>query len=366
MDDASAAEAAPAPAKRSREGKGGKTRNYSDAALATNQWPITALIPTRGSTLAVMALAGLIVVTLLNLLHAELPRLARLCGGAEGLAALDLTARGSLAGWFSSLLLAWSAIMAAQTYNLRRYRVDDYKGRYRVWLWVPVLLVVASIDAATGLHAAIGGAMMRLGGGKTLGPDACWLALAAAVSGAAALRVAIEMRRSVAALVWLFGALTSYGLAAALRAGLLAAPIGYEVFAGTTAALAGHLLLWLTLLVYARYVYLDAQGLLVPRKKAAPKKKKDESKPAADAGEVAEKDSAQEKTVGGKQVRIDAAHGSSRGKEEGAVTRPAAISAASVKSPAPVAAGAGESRKMSKAERKRLRKLGRSVDDDDE
>src|SRR5204863_398638 len=82
-------------------------------------------------------------------LHVHVARL-QLKAGAAHLAALDVAARGSLAAWYASVLLlaatGWSFIVFA----IRAHRVDDYRGRYRVWLWTTAALAWLSLDEATG------------------------------------------------------------------------------------------------------------------------------------------------------------------------------------------------------------------------
>ena len=48
---------------------------------------------------------------------------------SEVTAALNLTARGSLAAWFSSVLLSMAAANAVLVYWLRSHKLDDYRGR---------------------------------------------------------------------------------------------------------------------------------------------------------------------------------------------------------------------------------------------
>jgi hypothetical protein len=365
MDDSTATDA-PAPTRSARERKGAKPRNYSDAALAAQQPPLTSLIPSRLWTLSVLLLSALTVVALLNLLHAELPRLARWFGPGQ-IDPFHFAVRGNLAAWFSALLLGWGAAMSAHIYNLRRHRVDDYKGRYRIWIWTTLLLIGASIDAATGLHDAIGGALVKLAGeGAAFSVSAGWLMVASAVISTVALRMAIEMRHSFGALFSLALALACYAAAAATRVGLM--PLEGELawHALVTATLLGHVFLWFTALAYAAHVYLDAQGLLAikPPQAARPKKKKDaggdDEATSTSKAEASESDA----KPSGKQLRVDAAHGGA------ATAKPAAssggplkamVSSAALKSPPESAAHS----KLSKTERKRLRRQGRPDDDDE-
>lgn len=353
MDDSSTqadAAAAPKPA-RERRGKG---RNYSDAALVANQPPITSLMPARSWTLSVLLLSGLTLIALLNLLHAELPRLSK-WAGAEHLDALNFAVRGNLAAWLSAVLLAWSAFKCAQIYNLRRHRVDDYKGRYRIWLPLTGLMILASLDAATGLHDAVGGLIVKLTKSTTLDATLAWLLVASVLVGLTSLRMLIEMRRSAGTVLSLLMALSFYSVAVAVRIGWLplTPELGWHIMVSAT--LLGHLFVWFTALSYGAHVYLDAQGQLKAKKpKEKAKKKKDDDK--SEAGE---------KDASGKQIRIDGAHsGDAANKPATTSGGPlkAAISAATNKSPPP----SSNDNRLSKAERKRLRRQGNGRDDDDD
>ena len=72
-------------------------------------------------------------------------------GGNAPIAALDITARGSLAGWFSSLMLLAAAVMALLIHAVRKHRADDYQGRYRVWRWAAACWFLLATDRAAGL-----------------------------------------------------------------------------------------------------------------------------------------------------------------------------------------------------------------------
>jgi hypothetical protein len=292
MDESSAAtETVPAAGKRQREGKGGKPRTYSDAALAAQQAPVTAIIPKRVWTLSVLLLSALTFIVLLNLLYAELPRLMGVVGAGQ-VNAFNFEVRGNLASWLSAALLAWAAAMSVQVYNLRRHRVDDYKGRYRIWIWLTVFLVGASLDAATGLHDAVGGAIEKLGGqSSTVNASTCWLILGAVVVAAVGLRIGIEVRRSAGTLAALLLALSLYSFAVAVRVGWL--PLVGELawHALVTFTLLGHLFVWFATLSYAQHVYLDAQGLLAEKKPRPAKAKRKTETPA------------EKSTGGGKECR---------------------------------------------------------------
>ena len=47
---------------------------------------------------------------------------------AGRITALEFGTKGSLAGWFSSLVLLAASLVAVVVYTVRRHRMDDYHG----------------------------------------------------------------------------------------------------------------------------------------------------------------------------------------------------------------------------------------------
>jgi hypothetical protein len=180
------------------------------------------------------------------------------------------------------------------------------------------------------------------------------------------LRFGIEIRRSSGTLASLLLALTCYGVAVAVHVGWLPLPGELGWHALVTATLLGHVGVWLATLSYAQHVYLEAQGLLAattPRAKAKRKTDTPADKASSGSDEPASA-SATEKSAVGRQLRVDAAHGESSQKpaSSGGPLKGAMISSASVRSDSD---NDSADRKLSKAERKRLRRTGR-LDTDDE
>ena len=167
----------------------------------------------------------------------------------------------------SSLELLAAAGIALLVYRVRRHRSDDYLGRYRVWLWAAMCWFLLAADVSTGLRGGFRDAMVLLTGARIAGDGSIWWAIGyALLFGSIGTRLMMDMwpcRLSVAAL----------GLAAC---GYVAvAPVyfgGWTFAAGARGVmieqgtlLASHLLTLLAMAIQARYVLLDAEGLL-PRR----------------------------------------------------------------------------------------------------
>lgn len=252
---------------RKADGSSGRhQRTYSDAALAANQPPVTALIPRRAYTLAVVLLATLCGVSawLAAYCHVYVtPRAAWLREPAS----LDLAVPGNAASWFASLLLLAAAFQAGQIYRLRRHRTDDYRGRYRVWIGMPIVLSVMAVHAATPLLQEAAVLAGRLGG-LAPGPELRYLQMAAfcACWTLVSLRLNFEVRRCGLAVLLLVLSVACYFAALTLQTRswpATAEPL--RVLATATALLAGHWAVLSAVTAYARHVYLDAQGLLAAR-----------------------------------------------------------------------------------------------------
>ena len=146
---------------------------WSDAAALERQLRLVDLIPQRRWLLALwfVLLSG--VIAGLTWLYAWMPQLAAMTKDGR-VAAFDLDGEGSLASWYSSALLAMASVVALIIYGLRRHRLDDYRGRYRIWLWASLILLLASIDVATSLHAVLRPLMTALTGTPLYGDGSIW------------------------------------------------------------------------------------------------------------------------------------------------------------------------------------------------
>lgn len=273
-----------------RSSKEGGLGTYTAAALAENQPPITVLIPRRLWTLTVWLLLGLTAIAGLEAAYGQLQLRPRSL--LSQTASLNVVSRGGLASWLSSLLLLAAAFQSVLIYRLRRHRVDDYRGRYRLWCWMPVVWV----GMAIGISTHVGEDLADLT--RLLLPHegwafATWWPLAwGGVWLTLAMRLAIEIRRSRGALSFLLVATVCYLGSCLMAAGVWGLPAGMlQTMVDSTALMSGHLAVFIALAVYSRYVFLDAHGLLAaarrPRAAAKPKKTPAAAKPAAATPEPA-------------------------------------------------------------------------------
>lgn len=240
--------------------------SYSDAALLGRQPPSVAVLAACPFTLTVTGLGALVLLVGLLAAYAQWALWPPQSLPAT-LFALDLQRPGSLAAWIASLLLSAAAFQGFQIYRLRRHKTDDYRGRYRVWAWFPLVLVVMAAGQATGFHRDV----IRLFS-LWLGPQtgffhkAAWPMIAAVSWILVAARLTLEIRANRWATALLAMATVGY------TAGLVTAQISVQpisqllvVLFSSAFLLTSHLGVFVSILLFGRQVYLDSQGLLPVR-----------------------------------------------------------------------------------------------------
>jgi hypothetical protein len=245
----------------------GPVRAYSPAVLTDRQPRVADLLPVRPFLAVSLVLLLLTAVAAIECLHIYV-RTSPI-GSHRYLAAFDISARGSLGSWFAAMLFAGGVGLAITTLGIRAHRVDDYQGRYRIWLWIAAALVWASIDAATGVHQALGLLIATATHGSVPRENleaACtisWVVPYGLVFGALAIRLAIEVWSSLTS----FAALSIAGLfyvlsmLATLEMLPQAGPLVDSVI-GSSLVLLAHVAAVSAIALYARHVYLDAGGRL--------------------------------------------------------------------------------------------------------
>jgi hypothetical protein len=338
-----------------------KAEPYTAGGKPQNHRRISDLVPRSYLAIGFLFLAGLTVIAGLAAADLYLPELAA-WGTKEGAAAFELGSRGSVASCLGSMWLALAGLGSLLVYSIRRHKLDDYRGHYRWWCIAGLAWLVMSLDAITGLHEFFRAAMTRLSGysGPAAG-HAWWLVVWGLLLAATFVRLLLDMRACRIALVTIALAPATWcgGIAVQLS-GKSAANISPTLVAETL-KLSGHLLLLLGVVLYARHVILHAQGLL-PSRDA--KRRKERAK--KDAAETATK-----AATTSSMTRVDGPH-KQLGTGEKRTDQPAG--AANITPHSPVSGqqsnsysdddsdydddydDIGRNRKLSKAERKRLRK----------
>lgn len=241
---------------------------YGNAWLGA-QPRLTDLVPKRYSTLGLLVLAALGMIAGLEMLYVWMPKLAAMTHGH--LAALDLAGEGGLAMWFSSALLAASSTVALVVYSVRRHRLDDYHARYRVWLWAAGCWLLMSIDEGGSLHEGFADFMSSVTGHRLIGDGSLyWVGAYVLLLGTVGLRLMLEMRPCLSSRAALCAAAGAYATAVVAQLELVMPHSGVRgVMVEEGCEMLGDLLLLVSMTLHARYVILEAQGLLSSRSRSA-------------------------------------------------------------------------------------------------
>ncbi len=260
---------------------------YASGALHANRLRTTDLVPQRPWVLAVTFLAGLLVVAGLEAIYYWMPSLAAQTTDGR-IEAFDLDGEGSLAVWFSSMTLAAATAVSLLVYSIRRHKSDDYHGRYRIWVWAGLCWLVMSVDECGSLHEAFKEMMSHLTGTRIAGDGSLWWAGAyLLVLGTVGVRLLLDMRECRSSTAALGATALSYAVAVAAQLGWLLPESGARgVMLEEGAEMVGNLFLLLSMSLHLRYVCLDADGKVVarPKKVRKPKvAKAEKAKTSADA-----------------------------------------------------------------------------------
>ncbi|BBO33783.1 hypothetical protein PLANPX_3395 [Lacipirellula parvula] len=258
---------------------------YGEQANIENHPQVTDLIPRRKLAVLSTILTGIgTAAAAAAITHFADPIANKL----PGVSASDLR-DGMSAGvtaWSTAIAMLMIAMLAKLTYSLRRHRVDDYAGRYRVWKWVGCGALAMSVNAVVPLHGLfVKCAVAATGWSLTTSGVEWWLAPLALVGGWIFVRLLLEVKESRSTLAILLTGAACYAAATAAVLGFV--PATAAAWAGIAASalpLVGATFCLAAAMVFARYVVLDVQGLIDHAPPVAPEKPavvEKEKKPAA-------------------------------------------------------------------------------------
>ena len=299
------------------------------------------LLPTGLGGLTVAIVAAFVPLAAVVAAGATEHLLGRPLLGSGGRFARTLAAAGamvdprgvaSLQTWLASTLLVVAAVVALVVRLMRRHRRDDFKGRYRAWGWMATVFVAIACSGSVPVGRLVGAAVADATG-ITLGPDGIgwWLSLSAVVMVAVSLWAVLPLHERLGTGIWLGCALTSWGVAAV--ATWMADGRDRIVVAGAAAWTLASGFALAAMLTAARSVIREVRGQCGVKKPKAVKAKKAE--PTRDDAEPVD-----EEVSAGFESLADSA-------EDGETTTQY------------VDGSEEDQRHLSKAERKRLRKLAR-------
>lgn len=292
IPDEAGASAAPSNGARTTSAARNASRRYPAEAHRDHQPRLIDLIPHSLAKMFLLFFVGALAIAGIEAVYA-----ARVLEFSEGhLPAFDLRAEGSLNNWFTSLALDLSCVVALVIYSLRRHRLDDYHGRYRVWLWAAAAWLWLSIDEAACLHQSIQALLREFARQSVREAELTTIGGYVLLVGGVALRLAFEMRQCRSSIAAFALAGITYTAAVVAHFGWLPAQAAeFSLLVEEGCEMAGSLFLLLSMCLYARFVVLDAKGLITIQPEKA-------AEPAAKAA----------RGLFGRKTKIDAAHTSVR------------------------------------------------------
>ncbi len=179
---------------------------------------------------------------------------------AAAAACFDPRQMTSLAGWLAQIDLLLAACVALIVRVMRRHRRDDYQGRYRAWGWLAGLFLVTACAGMVPLGPLVGAVAADLSG-LALGPGGggWWFVLAAISYAAVILWAVLPLYERGATACWLL--LASAGWTASAACGWLWAGSDLAAIAGHAAWSAAAACAAVAMLAAARSVLREVKGL---------------------------------------------------------------------------------------------------------
>lgn len=245
---------------------------YSQSVRRACQHRLVQFIPVRKRSLIALVAFAMAIPATLALLHYGIFVTRIIPWDAHPAASIfDASQPRSLVAWYSSHLWLACLVTTVITFQLRRHKLDDYVGDYRLWFWMVLTCLIGSIDSTTRITEIFGVAIdhwcqINVGWSGI----AIVQATLAVLIGMLGLRLCNELKPSPVSLVlWLVG-LACWAASWALAQSIVRIDsITHEmrVWCRATLWLAGLTTIWLAGVVYLRLVYIEAQRRFIVRGK---------------------------------------------------------------------------------------------------
>ncbi len=241
----------------------GDTPRYGAGANIENHPQVTDLVPRRYRVVAMLAMLAIGIGGLAEVAARYAQPWSEMVPVVSAAEITNTLANRTVA-WTSVTMLLLFAGYSRLLFSLRRHRVDDYRGRYRVWRtasWVAVGLGFATI---TGIHTVVGRILGHVTGWNVLpGSPGWWLVPAILLGGWLMVKLASDAAECRVALTAYVLAIGCFALTAICVAGFTPTwAAAWPDTLGRVLPLAGNTFLLVGSLLFARYVVLDVQGLI--------------------------------------------------------------------------------------------------------
>ncbi len=246
---------------------------YSQAVRSACQQRIVQFIPVRRGTVAIVLTGLWLAFGMLLFTHywihtsSKLPAAAALTNLPIG-HLFHLRSPHGIAHWLTSQLWLLTALASWMIFNLRRHKLDDYRARYRIWVFIALAALFSSFDASTSILQLIG---MSIDGWarREIGYGGWPLVLAsfASLIGVLGIRLSSELRSVPTSVVsWILG-LVAWAVSALLGTGLLKVSIPSQQLDLLVGGLwlGGILAVFQSAAMYLRTTYIQAQKRFLQR-----------------------------------------------------------------------------------------------------
>lgn len=250
-----------------------RSAGYSQDVRSACQHRLVQLIPVRRRAYLFAVLASCLVPAALLVLHYWVYVNGFLNWYGQPLAVLlDASHPRGIAAWLSGQMWLLCLASTVLTFRLRRHKLDDYNGDYRLWFWLVSTCVIGSLDSTTRVIDVFGDALNRwsqLNLGWS-GPAVVQATLATLI-GMLGVRLCTELKSVPTSLVfWLFG-LVAWAGSAALSQEMLKIDLSiqFRIWLRSALWLGGLTSIWLASLSYLRVVYIEAQRRFLLRGRLA-------------------------------------------------------------------------------------------------
>ena len=257
---------------KAEDAEGGKKDRmvaYSHSVRRTCQHRLVQFIPVRRLSLTGAVLASLAMPAVLIALHYFVFVSGQLPWSQHPMSTLiNANHPRSLAAWLCSHLWLLCLASTILTFRLRKHKLDDYDGEYRLWFWLVFTCIIGSIDSTTRLTELFGAALDRWSQvhvGWTGG--AIVQATLATLIGLLGLRLCGELKAVPSCVVLWLGGLSCWAVSAALGQSLLRLellPATRDWLRGSF-WLGGMTAVWLCGLFFLRAVFMEAQQRFLSR-----------------------------------------------------------------------------------------------------
>jgi len=343
--------AAPEPTAAAEQPRGGAVAAYDPAAHPERHPALATRLPTTlgrlvlASLSIIVVMAGAIALAVSGPLFGRplLEGSGRFAGTLAVLrAAVDPRAPLPVHVCLGLLSLVTAAAVAGSVKHMRRHRRDDYQGRFRAWGWLALMLLVAAWAGAVPLGPLVA-AVASETTGIVAGPLGIgwWLGLAVVAMAIVVPWAVLPLRERAGTAVWLTLGLGAWGAAGAMPwAGAWVGGDERGAIIAQAAWAGGAAVILIAMLAAARAVIREVRGEVAaapakPRRAAAAKASPAKPAPAVTpVATVAQDDEEAEESAAWASADDDGQTEYVDGSEH-------------------------EQRHLSKAERKRLRKLAR-------